>query len=159
VKVALVDHTAGGATRELAEALRADLVAARGAPGAEALLRKRGFTAALTHVPLAVAALARGGYDVAHAFTPTDALAALTWRRVHGGGVVVYTLAGPVGRDTLADRRLALRLLERALAEGDAVLAADDAARDAARRWLALDVPVLDAAGHERLYRELLARG
>jgi hypothetical protein len=159
VNVALVDHTGGGAARELAGELRADLIAARGVPGAEQVLRVRGFTAALTHVPLAVAALARGGYDVAHAFTPTDALAALTWRRATGGGAVVYTLTGPVGRDTLADRRLKLRLLERALAEGDAVLAADDAARDAARRWLALDVPVLDAAGHERLYRELLARG
>src|SRR5207248_2899045 len=61
----------------------------------------------------------------------------------------------------LADRRPTLCMLRRAVEETDAVTAAAGESRAALARWLALDVPVIephDAAGYERLYRELLAR-
>jgi hypothetical protein len=64
-------------------------------------------------------------------------------------------------RDRLADRRLRLWLLQRAVHDTDALIAATEESRAALVRWLALDPPVIelhDAAGYERLYRELLAR-
>src|SRR5205085_7535315 len=45
-------------------------------------LLHRGFEYHVTHVPFAYAALRAGGYDVAHAWFTTDALAAARWRRV-----------------------------------------------------------------------------
>jgi hypothetical protein len=93
---------------------------------------------------------------VAHAFSPQDALAALIWRRMTGGHVV-FGLAEPPRRETIARNRLSLRLLERALADSDAVVAHTEEARAAALRWLALDVPLLDPGDAERFYRELRA--
>src|SRR5205823_9874559 len=114
----------------------------------------------LTHVPFAVATPRRGGFDVANAFTPQDAAAALLWRR-SGGGPVVFSPAEPLRRDSLADRRLSLRLLERAVGDSHALIALTPDTQASISRWLALDVPLLeprDAAGWERLYRELLER-
>ena len=105
-------------------------------------------------------ALIRGHYDVAHAFSPSDALTALTWRRL-GGGPVVFTCTESLDRDGLADRRLRLWVLEHAVQDADALVAATEESRAALARWLALDVAVIksgDAAGYERLYRDLLAR-
>jgi hypothetical protein len=124
------------------------------------VLRARGFATPLSHLPLAAAALASGRFEVAHAFTPHDAAAALWWRR-RSGAPVVFTPARPPDRGNVADGRLRLRLLERALREADAVTASTDPARAAIERWLVVEAPLLgpdDAGGHERLYRVLLAR-
>ena len=167
MRIALLHNgSAGGRhAHELADALREaghdpHVLSARPAGPAEALLRRRGFAGSLTPVPSGVVALLRGGFDVAHAFSTADALTALTWRRL-GGGPAVFTCTEALRRDRLADRRLSLWLLQRAVQDTDALVAATEESREALARWLALDAPVIeshDAAGYERLYRELLIR-
>ena len=174
LRIALVHHCFGSGESpdgervvgDVADALRAGghhaeilSVQAVGSLGlVESVLRIRGFAAPLSHVPFCIAALRNGGFDAAHAFTPQDALAALLWRRL-SSRPVVFSPAEPVRRETMADRRLSLQLLERAIKDCDAVRAPTEECRDAMRRWLALDVPLLaprDPVGYERLYRELL---
>jgi len=124
------------------------------------LLEHRGFTTPLAHLPFTLGALLRGHYDVAHAFSPQDAYAALLWRH-SSGRPVVFSCAEPIEREQLSNGRLRLRFLRTALEESDAVIVHDDAARAAAWRWLALEPPVIaagDGAGHEQLYRSLLAQ-
>jgi hypothetical protein len=167
LRVALL-HPADGAApyvEELAAALcdaghEVRPLLSRPAPGAEALLRLRGFAGPLTQVPSGLATALRGDFEVVHAFSVTDAQTALTWRRLTGGPAV-FTAVEPLGRDQLADRRLRLWLVRRAIEDSDAMIAGNDEARSALQRWLAADAPVLapgDASGHERLYRGLLAR-
>src|SRR3954451_6841679 len=141
MRVARLDHRGGGG------ALRA----------ADALLRRRGFTQPLAHVPFTVAALIAGRYEAAHAFTPSDAVAALEWRR-RGGGPVVFTCRDTLSRANVADRRLRLSFLRCATEEPDAVLAATPEVAASMRRWLAIEAPVLAEPELERLYGELLAR-
>ena len=154
----------------VAEAVRAALaeaghaatvVGARPWAPAEAALRRRGFTAALTTVPATVAALRRGRFEVAHAFSATDALAARAWRRA-GGGPVVCTCVEVLDRGRLADRRQRARLLAASLEDSDALATASEDARAALWRWMAIEAPVAapdDVAAHEALYRRALARG
>ena len=126
----------------------------------EAPLRYRGFTGPLTHAPLVLRTLARRGYDVVHAFSPEDAAIALRSRRATGTPVV-FTAAEPLTRDRLADRRLRLRLVQAAVEESDALTAPTGELAQIAARWLAVDAQVIDpadAAAHERLYRDLVAR-
>jgi hypothetical protein len=169
VRVALLndDAAAAGHAPALAEALRGaghdvEVIEAPRVRAAEMLLDRRGFAGSLTALPFGVAALLRGGFDVAHALSPADALTALAWRRLAGRPVVaVFTCTEVLDRDRLADRRLRLWLLQRAVQDTDALIAATEESRAALVRWLALDPPVIelhDAAGYERLYRELLAR-
>jgi hypothetical protein len=120
-------------------------------------LRVRGFERPLTHLPFAVAELARGRFDVVHAFSPVDAVAARWWRR-RNGGPVVFTCLRPPTRANVASRRLTLRLLEAATADSDDVLAADPVVRAAMWRWLAMEADVVPPEGHESRYRELLER-
>lgn len=125
----------------------------------EGVLRARGFTGPLTHIPGLLGALSGGGYELAHSFSPPDALAARLWRR-GTRRPVVFTCTETLRREHLADRRLRLALLAAAAFETDAVVAASEAARVGLERWLAVDAPTLaaqDAAGHERLYRGLLS--
>lgn len=129
----------------------------RGPHGVDGLLNRRGFATPLAHVPWTMLGLLRGGFELAHAFSLSDAVAALGWRRITGRPVVV-TLTEPPARERLADRRLRLWSLERVLDEADAVVAADDAVRDAMLRWLAVDAPVIppgDGAANKRLYEAL----
>lgn len=160
LRIALLDHTGGEYSRELEAALRAAghdprLVGDLTVPAAEAVLRRRGFTHALSHVPRAVAELLRGNFDVAHAFTAPDATAALAWRRM-GGGPVVFTCTEILDRGGLANGRLRLSTLERALEDSDALIAADDDIRAGIESWFARSpAEVLapgDAAAHERVY-------
>ena len=165
LRIALLDHTGGAYSRELDAALRTaghepspvgDLAVA----AAEAVLGRRGFTPALSHVPRAAAELLRGGFDVAHAFTAPDAAAALAWRRL-GGGPAVFTCTEALGRGALANGRLRLPLLERAIENTDALVASGEDVRAAIERWFARSPDEVlaagDAAAHDRLYRELLA--
>ncbi len=108
----------------------------------DALLRRRGFTGPLAHVPLSALALRRGGYDVVHAFTAPDALAA-RW----SGRPVVFTCVERLSRASVADRRLRLALLRAAVEDSALVTAADEAAADALRRWMAVDAPVVADPG------------
>jgi hypothetical protein len=165
LRVALLGHGGGTPVADLAGPLRAAGhevtvvdAASRATRAADALLARRGFAVPLAHVPLAARTLAAGAYDVAHAFTPADAAAALLWRR-RSGRPVVFTATEPHDRADLADSRLRLRLWEAATMDVGAVTAATEASRAALWRWFALEVPVIepsDAAAHERLYRSLL---
>lgn len=161
-RVALLDHGDEGAVAAtLADGLRElghAVTVVRAARAPEALLRRRGFTGPLTPIPLATLALLRGDHDVVHAFTPSDALAARLWRRARGGPVVV-TVREALDRSTVSDTRLRLPLLQAAVEDADALLAASGAAQAALRRWFALEAPVVDpadAAAHAEVYRRLL---
>ena len=165
LRVALVDHAAGAGSSALREALRgagheASALGSHAIAPLEALLRLRGFTPQLTHVPGVLLGLARGDFDVAHAFTVPDAVAALAWRR-STGRPVVFTCGEPIGRGTLADRRLRLWSLQRAVEDVDALLAPNHEANEALGRWLVAEAavtPAHDAPAHERLYHDLIAR-
>ena len=165
LRVALLLHRGAPAAAEadvadvaaglLEEGLSATIVRAPRLP--EAPLRFRGFTGPLTHVPLAAGALWRGRYDLAHAFTVPDAAAALLWRRA-SGRPVVFGCREVLDRSSVADRRLRLRLLTAAVEGADAVVAASPEAQEALRRWMAVDVPLIEPRGgsaHARLYRRL----
>jgi hypothetical protein len=124
-------------------------------PRVDALLQRRGFTPSLGHLPRAGVAIARGRFDVVHAFTAPDAaLAAMM-----AGPRVVFTCVETLDRSNVADARLRLQLLQRAVERSDAVVVPGARERDAMRRWLAVEAEVLDPAdvpGHERLYSDLV---
>lgn len=125
----------------------------------EGMMYRRGFAGPLTHVPLTVRALVGAGYDVAHAFSPQDALAGTLWRRLVGRPTV-FTCLETLTRDRLADRRLRLWLLRHAVEGSDMVIAPSVEGGEALWRWMALDAPVIDprdAGAHERAYRRLMA--
>ena len=159
LRVALLEHPAAGA---LAAALTAAgcRVTVVGAPRVvplDELLTRRGFTGPLTHVPRVAGRLLRGDHDLVHAFSPADAAAARAWRR-RTRRPVVFTCVEELDRSVLADRRLRMRLLAAAVERADAVVAPDEAARAALRRWMAVGATVIapdDAAGHLRLYAGL----
>jgi hypothetical protein len=118
----------------------------------EAALRLRKLGEGLGHAVPAALAVGRGRFDVAHAFCPAAALAA------GGARAAVLTFATPVTRERLADRRLRIATLERALA-GSTVVAPDAEVQASLRRWLGVEARVLDPAdgpGHAALYAELL---
>ena len=123
----------------------------------EAPLRYRGFTGPITHAPLMLRALKRGGYEIVQAFTPEDA-----WIALRGADApVVFTAAEQLGRDRLSDRRLRLRAVQAAVEQTDAVTAPSEELAALVARWLAIDADVIDprdAAAHLDLYRRVLAR-
>lgn len=159
LRVALLDQERGGYSRALEAALRgagheSRLVSVRPVGPVEAVLRRRGFTPGLSPVAGVVLELLRGGFDAAHAFSVPDAAAAHAWRRVTGRPSV-FTCTEVLDRATLANGRLRLELLTRAIEESDALTAASEDVRGAMELWLACSPPVLrpdDAAAHERLY-------
>ena len=101
----------------------------------DGLMLRRGFQPHLSHVPLSFLSLVRGDDELAHAFYPTDAAAALRWAR-RTGRPAVFSYMGVPQRETLAARRLGLRLVTDAVRESDAVLALSEAAAVAMERWL-----------------------
>lgn len=165
LRIALLDVVGGSYARELRHTLSAAgheaiLLGSHSIAPAEALLRRRGFTSNLSHVPGAVWDLTTGEYDIVHTFTPPDAVAAMAWRGVTGRPVV-FTCSEMLDRATVADARLRLASLVRAIEDSEAVAAANDAVRERLDRWFARSAEVLgagDAAGHERLYRRLLGQ-
>jgi phosphatidylinositol alpha-mannosyltransferase len=119
----------------------------------ERLLRMRKIHQNLTHVPFSYRELCRGGFDIAHAFFITDALASTRWAARTGRPAVV-TLTGILTRANLSGVRLRKQLLEIAAERSDAVLAVSKANRDAIRRWLGIEArviyPGVDLAGFSR---------
>jgi hypothetical protein len=159
-RVLLLDHARQAYVPQLAASLgdagvEAVLVGPQpSARAVDALLARRGFAGGVAHVLPTAARLWRGGFDLAHAFTAPDAVAGLAWRRA-SGRPVVFTCTETLGREAVANARLRLQMLERAVGESDTVLAASDAVAESMLRWLAVEAPVLDASGHVRLYGEL----
>lgn len=183
--VALLEHDSAGTAKRLAAALAREAVevallgGGEGAPGGRAPagsgggvelaravrlpdlpLRLRKIGEAPGRMPGALLALARGDYDVAHAFTAQDAAVAVAWSRL-GGGPVVYTQREPLTRANVADRRLRLGMLRLALEQSAAVVAPNEAVASSVRRWMAVDPEVVapeDGAEHLALYAGLLRR-
>lgn len=119
------------------------------------LPRRRGYEDHMTHVPFSYLALRRWKPDVAHAFYPTDALAAgrLT---VRTGRPSVFTYLGVPHRRWLAARRMRVEIVQRALAECSALVALSAAAAEGFERWLGVrprvirpgvDLALFSAAG------------
>ena len=174
-RVALLDHRLSASTKELAQALagagarptvltaqdlEVDLNAVptthlRSLP--EAPLRARKIGDGLAHLPAALRSLGAGHFEVAHALTPTDALAATAWAR-RTARPAVFTCVDTPRREDLAARRLRLATWQRAVEASDAVIAPDDEVARALRRWLAVDASVLaarDGEGHLAMYEHL----
>lgn len=178
MRVALLDHSYGAASlaRPLALALTAaghqaevltagprsgravedgvTVVRVRPLPDSPLRLRKIGDRPG--RMPAALAALARGRYDVAHAFTPQDAAVA-----TRCPGPAVFTCPEALTRAVLADRRRRLALWRRAVEGTGAVVAPDPDVAASLRRWLAVQARPIEpgsAEGHLALYRELLRR-
>jgi Glycosyltransferase Family 4 len=177
LRVALIDYECGKATEALAAGLlerghrpavltassrarpsaEVTVVSLRELPDAPLRLRKIGDR--LAHVPDAWLALSRGQFDVAHAFTATDALPAIAWSR-RTGRPSVFTCVDPPRREDLAARRLRLATWQRAVEGSDAVIAPNEDVARALRRWLAVDASVLaarDGEAHLALYDRLTA--
>jgi rhamnosyl/mannosyltransferase len=114
-------------------------------PPVEGRLRRRLYEEHLAHLPFQYLALRRGDDDIAHALYPTDALAALRWRRETGRPVVLSYMGIP-HRRSLANRRLRKEIVGRAAREADAVVALSQVAADGFARWLGVDAHVIAPA-------------
>lgn len=97
----------------------------------DALLGRRALQDHLTHLPLVWRTLRREGFDVVHAFHPSDALLAVRSRRP-----AVFTLVGLPRPEGLASRWLRPETLERTVFGCDELVTISAAAQSAARRWL-----------------------
>ena len=128
----------GAATRTIEDGV--SVIRRRRPP--DAMLRLRKMQDHLAHVPGSYLELARGDFEVAHAFYASDAMAALRWAR-RGAGAAAFTLTGIPGRENVANVRLRKRILETATTESDAVVVISRAARDEAWRWLAIEPEVI----------------
>lgn len=96
----------------------------------------------LGHVPLSYAVLRARRHDVAHAWYPTDALAAGRWRRATGRPAIHSYMGIPDFKWLRHDRwRLGITL--RALAECDLTVALSRYSATAFRYWLGYEAPVI----------------
>ncbi len=92
-------------------------------PGARYLFNQRH----ISHLPASYLALCRGGYDLAHAFYPTDGLAAARWR-LRTYRPAVLSLMGMASRSRARARVGGPAMLGRAAAGASATVALSEAA-------------------------------
>ena len=150
MRVALISPPDG-----LAEALAArghDVRSIAGAPpAAHALFRRRAYEPGLADAPLVAWRLSADSFDVAHAFSPAHAWAAVALTRVP----CVVSLAETPSRRWLVAQRYRLPMLLRAAAGAAAVTVPSEAGVDPCRRYL-LREPVVAADGEslDRLYAQ-----
>jgi glycosyltransferase involved in cell wall biosynthesis len=93
-------------------------------------------------MPAAAWRLLRGSFDVAHAFFPSSAWAAVRARRL-GGPPVVSSLHGIPMREHLVARRYRIEMMRGAMAGAEVSSVLSEAAAAAARRYLLVDPIVL----------------
>jgi phosphatidylinositol alpha-mannosyltransferase len=86
-------------------------------------------------VPTTLARLRRGGFDVVHAFFPTDAYAA-SLLRGRGGPPFVFSIHGIPTRRYLVSRRYRLEMLTRSVRAADELTVLSEAAAAAVRAYL-----------------------
>jgi glycosyltransferase involved in cell wall biosynthesis len=106
------------------------------------LLALRNFQTALTHLPFSYRELMAGDDDVAHAFYPTDAVAAVRWGE-RTGRPVVFSYMGIPRRDALANQRLRMIIHEQVTTRSGAVTVLSQAARDEMWRWLGIEAEIV----------------
>jgi hypothetical protein len=154
VTVALLDVERGAAACSLAGAGLGRLVAHSGPSMLDVPLRARKLGDHLAAAVPGWLALRRDGYELAHAFSPEDALAAAAWP-----GPLVLTITAPPRRSHIAARRSRLRATLWALSRADVLLAADEATAAGLRRWFAADARVIAGIdAHAALYAEEINR-
>lgn len=105
-------------------------------------LRRRMVEDNITHVPLSYVALRAGGYDIAHAWYPTDALAAGRWRKATGRPAVQSYMGIPDFKG-LRWKRWRLGITLRSLEACDVTVALGRYAADSFQRWLGYEAPVI----------------
>jgi len=93
-------------------------------------------------VPAMTSQLLKGGYDVAHAFIPSYAWAAVKARRL-GGPPVVFSFHGIPERRFLIARRYRIQMLHATVAGAAATTVLSNAAANAFRRYLLAEPIVL----------------
>lgn len=98
-------------------------------------LTRRLYYEYLTHLPASYAALRFGRDDLAHAFFATDATVTARWRE-RSGNPTVFSYMGLPHAAVLANKRMKLRMLERAVTGNDAVVTLSEAAARGMHRWL-----------------------
>ena len=104
----------------------------------DAVLQRRALQDHLLQLPLVWRTLRREGFDVVHAFHPSDALLGVRSRRP-----AALTLVGLPRPQGLANRWLRLETLERAVFGCDGLVTISTAAQAAAQRWLGRDSRVI----------------
>lgn len=110
--------------------------------GPEGWLARRQLEPYLTHLPASYGALRLGSYDIAHAWSVTDALVAGRWGR-RTGRPVVHSYLGVPDHAGLADKRRRLEITLRVTAQADVTVALSRYAASQFRCWLGLEVPVI----------------
>jgi phosphatidyl-myo-inositol alpha-mannosyltransferase len=106
------------------------------------LLRRRAYEDFLATVPIQVRDLLRGGYDVAHAFHPVSAWAAVRAHRL-GGPPVVFSPTGIPTRGYLVGYRYRMQINLDAAREAAACSVLSEAAAQPFRRYLLRDPEVI----------------
>jgi glycosyltransferase involved in cell wall biosynthesis len=96
----------------------------------------------VTHVSFSYASLRRGSDDIAHAFFPTDALAAVRWSRATGRPAV-FSYMGIPQRNVLSSPRMRMRVVEAATRGSSAVTVLSRAAQEGMWRWLGIEARII----------------
>ena len=115
---------------------------------------RRGYEDYMTHVPLSYLALHARWFDVAHAVYPTDAAAAVWWKRRTGRPAVLSYMGTP-DWPWLVKRRRRLESLQTAIAGCDAVVALSEHSAAAFREWLGYDARVIAPGVDVHAFRPL----
>lgn len=92
--------------------------------------------------PTTIWSLHRGRFDLAHAFHPADAWAAVKARRL-GGPPTVFSFHGIPVRQYLVERRYRLEMLRTTIAQAAATTVLSEAAATAFRRYLLTEPRIL----------------
>jgi glycosyltransferase involved in cell wall biosynthesis len=110
--------------------------------GPEGRLRQRFLEDHLTHLPASYAALRLGHHDVAHAWSPADALVAARWS-ARTGRPAIHSYLGIPDHVGLMWKRRRLKIMLQAIAGCQVTVALSHAAAAQFRHWLGVEVPVI----------------
>lgn len=135
--VTLITSHAGPGTLAIEDGIK--VVRTRRPPRPAAL---RWYEDHIESTPVMLRELLRGNYDLAHAFVPSYAWAAVKARRI-GGPETIFSFHGIPERRYLIARRYRIEMLETILAEAAATTVLSQAAAAMFRRYLLVEPVVL----------------